>query len=138
MNRVFVDADVILDLFVLREPFHLDSLRLFSQLKRTRTPAFTSPVVAANVHYILSRIRNPRYALEKLKRLRKLMSIAPVTEEIMDAAINSPHKDFEDSIQFQCAVTNKMSVIVTRNVRDFPRGTLRIAEPVEYLSSKRT
>jgi len=30
MNRVFLDADVILDLFVRREPFHLDALRLFS------------------------------------------------------------------------------------------------------------
>jgi len=70
--------------------------------------------------------------------LRRLVSIAPVTEEIADAAISSPHTDFEDSIQFQCAVANKMSVIITRNVRDFPRGTLRVAEPLEYLSSERS
>jgi len=49
MNKVFLDADVILALFVQREPFHLDALRLISQLKRSRTPSFTSPVVAANV-----------------------------------------------------------------------------------------
>lgn len=137
MNRVFLDADVILDLFIQRKPFHLQALRLFSRLKRSKTPSFTSPIVAANVHYILSRIKSRRYALEKLKQLRKLVSIAAVTEEIVDAAINSSQKDFEDSIQFQCAVTNRMNVIITRNVKDFPRGRLRIAEPLEYLSSER-
>ena len=76
--------------------------------------------------------------MEKLKQLRKLVSIVPVTEEILDAASYSPHSDFEDNIQFQCAVTNRMNVIVTRNVKDFPRGALRIAEPLEYLSSEKS
>ena len=137
MIRVFLDADVILDLFVQREPFHLQAVRLFSRLRRSKTPGFTSPIVAANVHYILSRVKNQRYAMEKLRQLRKLVSIAPVTEEIVDAAIHSSQKDFEDSLQFHCAVTNRMDIIVTRNVKDFPGGPLRIAEPLEYLSSER-
>ena len=136
MSRVFLDADVILDLFIQREPFHLQAVRLFSVLKKSKTPSFTSPVVVANVHYLLARIRNRRYALEKVRQLRKLVSIAPVTEEIVDAALGAPQKDFEDSIQYECAVANRMSVIVTRNVKDFPKGAMRIAEPLEYLSSR--
>ena len=133
MDRVFVDSDVILDLFIARPPFHEDALRFFSRIKRSRTAAFTSPLIIANVHYVLSRVRSPAYALSKIRAVREILSIAPITEEILDAAMATPHRDFEDGIQYQCAVANRSDIFVTRNVKHFPAQPLSVVEPEAYL-----
>jgi len=133
MDKVFIDADVLLDLYVLREPHHDNALRLFSLLKQSRTPCYTSPVVVANVSYILAKLQNRQYAVEKLRRMRKLVSIAPINESTVDAALSLPYKDFEDSIQFHCAVQNAIGTLITRNTRDYPGGQLRVVDPAQYL-----
>jgi len=134
MTKVFVDADVILDLFVARKPFHQEALRFFSRLKAAEA-GFTSPLIVANVHYVLSRIRNGRYALERVRALRKLLSIVSVTEQTLDAATAAAGRDFEDAIQYQCARESGMQLLVTRNTRHFPTGPLAVCSPSEYLAA---
>jgi predicted nucleic acid-binding protein len=135
MNSVFLDSDIILDFYVQREPHHQTALRLFTHLKRAKTRCFTSAVVMANAYYMLTKIENAKYALEKMRKLRKFVSIAPLNESIIDAALSFPFKDFEDSIQFQCAIQNGIQTIVTRNSKDYPKDQLRVADPGQYLSA---
>ncbi|MCX7038146.1 MAG: PIN domain-containing protein [Spirochaetes bacterium] len=90
MTSVFLDADVILDLYVQREPHHQLALRLFSHLKRAKMRCYTSAVILANIYYMLARIENRRYALEKIRRLRNFVAIAPLNETTIDAALSSP------------------------------------------------
>jgi predicted nucleic acid-binding protein len=135
MNKVFLDSDVVLDFYVQREPHYETTLRLFTHLKREKIHCYTSAVVLANVYYMLTKIENSRYALDKMRRLRKLVSIAPLNESIIDAALSCPYKDFEDSIQFQCAIQNGIDTIITRNIKDYPKDQLRVADPGQYLSA---
>jgi predicted nucleic acid-binding protein len=135
MDKVFIDADVLLDLYILREPHHDNALRLFSELKRSNTLCYTSAVVVANIYYLLARLQNRQYAVEKLRRLRKLVSIAPVAESTVDAALSLPYKDFEDSIQFHCAIQNGIGTLITRNTKDYPKTQLRVVDPTQYLGT---
>jgi predicted nucleic acid-binding protein len=135
MNSVFLDSDIVLDFYVLREPHHAVALRLFTHFKRTKARCYTSAVVMANAYYMLAKIENARYALEKIRRFRKLVSIAPLNESIIDAALSFPYKDFEDSIQFQCAIQNSIGTLITRNSKDYPKDQIRVADPIQYLSA---
>ncbi len=135
MTSVFVDSDIVLDFYVQREPHHETVLRLFTHLKRTKARCFTSAVVMANAYYVLSKIEGTKYALDKMRRLRKFVSIAPLNESIIDAALSFPFKDFEDSIQFQCAIQNGIGTIITRNIKDYPKDQLKVADPGQYLSA---
>ncbi len=45
-----------------------------------------------------------------------------------------PYKDFEDSIQYHCAVEHGINILITRNIKDYPKGDIDILEPVEYIS----
>ncbi len=136
-DSVFVDTDVLLDFYIQREPHHDMALRLFTRLSREKTRCYTSPVVVANVHYVLTKLMNKQYALDKIRRLRRFVSIAPLDEGMVDAAISAAAKDFEDSIQYHCAFGNRINTLITRNTADYPKGRIRIAEPGQYLSSLR-
>ena len=43
MDNVFVDTDVVLDLFIRREPHHTEALQLFTYIKRSKAKCFTFP-----------------------------------------------------------------------------------------------
>ena len=133
MPSALLDADVILDLFVNREPHHADALRLFSRLRRCKIRCATSPVVIANVYYILTRLKSKRYALGRLARLRKLVDVPPVDSAVIDAALLNPSRDFEDSIQYQCALAGEFRTLITRNTCDYPKGALPVVTPRQYL-----
>ena len=135
MNSVFLDSDIVLDFYVKREPHHEAALRLFTHLRRSKTRCYTSPVVMANVYYMLTKIEDLKYALDKLRRLRKLVSVAPLNESIIDAALSFPFKDFEDSIQFHCAMQNGIKTIITSNIKDYPKDQLKVADPGQYLTA---
>ena len=135
MNRVFLDTDVILDFYIRREPHHSVALRLFTYLKKTKVPCFTSALVVANAYYILSKLKTATYALDKARRLRRLVSVAPLTEAVVDSALNAPNRDFEDTIQLQCALQNGIGTLITRNTKDYPKERVKIIDPLQYLSA---
>ena len=83
---------------------------------------------------ILAKIKNRRYAIEKVRRLRQLIRIATVDQKVIDAALQAPYKDFEDSIQYQCAISNGLGLLITRNVSDYPKDQVKVLLPDEYMT----
>ena len=136
MTKVFIDTDVLLDIFLEREPHHSVALRLLTDLRRRGTNCFTSAVVLANMNYILAKAKGREYSVNKLRSLRRMVGVAPIDETIVDAALASPHRDFEDSLQLHCANGNGIETLITRNAKHYPKGRLRITSPVEYLGSR--
>ncbi len=136
MSKVFIDTDVILDLFVQREPHHREALRFFSHLKQRKIGGYTSPIVLANTYYILAKLKTKRYATEKIKRLRNIIGIVSINEATIDAALRSGLKDFEDSIQYHCALEHEIPFLVTRNIKDYPKEKIHILLPTEYRKMK--
>ncbi len=132
---VFIDTDVLLDLYIQRQPHHDIALRLFTRLKRDKTHCYTSGVVIANIYYILAKLMSRQYAMDKIRKLRRLVSVAPLDEAMIDAAVSSSLRDFEDSIQLHCAIANRIKTLITRNTADYPKGRIRIADPGQYLSA---
>lgn len=133
MPKVFIDTDVVLDLFIDREPHHSIALHFFSLLQTRRIQGFISPVGIANAYYILSKIRNRSYALEKMRSLRKLVDVASINETMIDASLEKPHIDFEDSIQYRCALSHEIKSLITRNVSNYPKDKLNVLLPDEYM-----
>ena len=136
MTSVFLDTDVILDLFIEREPHHSVALRFFSylQVHADSIQAYTSPVVVANVGYILGKARSESYAVQKIKGLRDFVRVLPMAEAEVDRAIQRPGDDFEDSLQYHCAIASAVRIIVTRNGDDFLTEGIQALEPDQFIT----
>lgn len=135
-HRLLVDSDVILDLFLDREPHHSVALQFFSYLERNTDTvvAHASPVAIANVAYILAKVRSQAYDVAKLAQLRKILRVVLVDERVIEKAITNPHVGLEDSIQYHSAVEAGLRVIVTRNVDEAIVGSISILTPEESLA----
>jgi predicted nucleic acid-binding protein len=135
VTKVFLDTDVLLDLFIDREPHHTIAMHFFSYLQThaNRVQAFTSPVAIANVSYILGRAKSESYALRKIQGLRDFVRVLPMTEADVDSSIQRPGPDFEDSLQYHCAIASDVRTIITRNRTDFLAPGVQILEPAEFV-----
>lgn len=133
MNKVFIDSDIILDVLARREPFYNDSSKLLSLAETKRLQAFTSPIVMANVYYILRKLTSKSFTLESLRKLRVFIKIVPVSEKHIDQALSSGFSDFEDAIQYFSSTDRHLGFIITRNKKDYKPDKISICTPSEFL-----
>lgn len=132
MRHVFIDADVILDLILQRQPFFTDAARLFTRIQEGELTGSVSSLIFSNLFYVLRRLLSKEQALEALRRLRLLVGVLPVDSDIVDRALASSFTDFEDAIQYYAATAGNMDAIITRNKRDYRLAQLPVFTAGEW------
>jgi predicted nucleic acid-binding protein len=135
MEKVFVDTDIMLDLLSARKPFYLHSATLFSRADKGEIRLFVSSLSFANLHYMLSRQYNADQARKKLLKFKTLVTVLSVNDKIIDLALSSDFKDFEDGIQYFTAIENGIKIILTRNLRDFKTSEIPVMTAEQFLSA---
>jgi predicted nucleic acid-binding protein len=133
MHNIFIDSDIILDVLAQREKFYPHAAKLFTLLDKRQIAGFTSPIVFANIHYILSKQKSKEYALQGLRKLRALISVLPVDDKIIDLALNTSFSDFEDAIQYHTAKSYEINFLITRNKKHYTQSKISICTAEEYL-----
>ena len=135
MKKIFIDSDIILDLLAKREPHYIFAAKLFTLIDQRKIIGFTSPIVFANLHYLLKKNTSNSTALKNLRKLKTLINILSVDERVIEQALNSDFSDFEDAIQYFTAVNNGISLLLTRNKSDYKKSKISNASAEEYLNS---
>ncbi len=134
-NQIFLDSDVILDLLMERAPHFQYAVRLFLKIQNKEVLACTSPVVIANLFYILNRHLDRKTAIHALIKLKSLVQVLDCGERVIMQALSSDFKDFEDAIQYYTALEGNVPTLITRNVKDYKTASVTIITPLEYISS---
>ena len=134
MKKLFIDSDVLLDLLLDREPFSENTADLIEKSIETDVKLCSSLLSIANMHYIIGRLENKKKADLKIQKILKIVSIENLGQSVIDKAIKSKFKDFEDSIQNFCAIDAGHEIIITRNTKDYKESKLSVFTPREYLA----
>ena len=134
MDNVLIDTDVILDFFFDREPFAEYATEILNRCEEKKINGFTTPVIICNVYYLLRKTAKHQLIIEKIKQLLNVIEITEMDKEVVLDALNSEFKDFEDALQNFSAIKNgKISIILTRNIKDFKKSDLAVMTPETYL-----
>jgi predicted nucleic acid-binding protein len=137
MKKVFVDTDVVYDLLAKREPFYEYAAQLFTLSDRNKITIYISSLSFANLNYILTRLKSSNAARKILSRFKVLVKTLPVDDKIIDLALNSEFKDFEDAIQYYCAIESRISVLITRNIKDYKKAKISVLTSEEYVKNNK-
>ena len=132
MIKLFIDSDIILDLLIKRNEYQ-SSAKLFTIIENKELKGCTSPIVFANVHYIMTKYGGKEKSILNLRILRKFLSILTLDEEILDEALYAEAPDFEDSIQYIASEKNEIDFIITRNKKDYKRSKIPVLTATEFL-----
>ena len=119
MEKIFVDTDIVLDLLSNREPFYIHSAKLFSAADKNEIKIHVSSLAFTNLNYILSKQYSTDQAKKRLLKFKTLVTVLAVNDKIIDLALSSDFKDFEDAVQYFTAIENNIKVLLTRNLKDY-------------------
>jgi predicted nucleic acid-binding protein len=139
MKHIFMDTNVVIDFLADRQPFSLHAAKLFDLTIDGKVKIYISAVSYNNIYYILRQTLSNNATIKLLEELEELTEITDVTKSIIKQSLRTDFKDYEDAIQYFCALSvPKLDFIVTRNTKDFRKSALPVLTPTEALFSLHT
>ena len=134
MTKVFVDTDVCLDLLSGRKPFNKTAEILFSLADKGKIKIYVSSLSFANIDYVLRSQYSTIHSRQIIAKFKTLVHVLPVDTRTIDLAIASDFNDFEDAIQYSCAIDANLTTIITRNIKDYKKASIKIITPETFVS----
>jgi len=133
MQRIFLDTNVVIDFLGEREPFYEPVAKILTLADSKKIQLFTSPTTISTTYYVLAKFEDSKVSLEKIRKFRILCDISIMNNEVIDKAISSDFKDFEDAMQYFSALATNCDLIITRNEKDFKSALIPILNCESYL-----
>lgn len=131
--KVLVDTNVVLDVLLDRRPYSTDSAKIFRLVEEGRLQALLCATTITTIDYLLLQSVSRDDARRYLTLLIRLFDVAPVNRAVIEGAMKSRIADFEDAVLEQAAALAGADLIVTRNTKDFSKGTIKVQDPKECL-----
>jgi len=135
MQRVFLDTNVVIDFLGERVDFYEPIAKVLTLADKKKIKVYTSPNSISNTYYLLAKYENAKTALEKIRKFKLICSISIMDDEVVDKAIVSGFKDFEDAMQYFSAVATGCDLIITRNEKDFKNALIPVMNAESYLQT---
>lgn len=133
--KLFVDTNILMDVFAERVPFYTDASRIWTLAEQGRVDGLVSAVSFTTVYDLVDRWVNADSAREAVVLLRDALTAVACDAKVINHAIDAALPDFEDAVQYFCALHAGAECILTRNVRDFPgQPEIPVLSPREFLS----
>lgn len=132
-EKILIDTDVCLDALTDREPFSKSAQYLLYLSETSKIETFVTSVSFSNMFNLISKWMSVSKAYQALSKLRKIVSVAAITTDHIDSALENQWQDFEYSLQSFAATTNDCSCIITRNVRDYKNSDIPVMTPTEFI-----
>jgi len=117
--KLLVDANVVLDAALARQPWVLDAARLIREIESGKVTAYIAGHTVTTVYYILRKHLGSGGAALGVSNMLRLFEVVPVEKHDFAQASLLALSDYEDAVQAVCALKAGADFIVTRNEKDF-------------------
>jgi len=132
--KVFLDANVILDVLANREPFVSNSAAVLSLVESERVEGFVAAHTITTLFYLLQREVGRAKARSILMDLFRVIEIVAVDQDRIHQALAMDWDDFEDAVQASCAAKVEADYLLTRDQEDFQGSYVPVLSPAEFVA----
>jgi predicted nucleic acid-binding protein len=127
--RVLIDTNVVLDLLQEREPFVENAARLFERIDAGEIEGFITATTITNIYYIIRKAAGKVVAQDAISQILSDLNICAVDLNVLEQALSLNFEDFEDAVQYACAVVHNLDAIVTRDLSGFVNTEISVVLP---------
>lgn len=131
--KALIDTNIALDVALERDPFFDESEQIFALIEDQKLEGYFSASTISDFYYLVRKARGHDWTLAFLRQLLSFCQVASVDRSVIESALASSFKDFEDAIQEYAAVESQLDAIVTRNPKDFAQSSLSVLTPEQLL-----
>lgn len=131
-----IDSDVCLDSFAGLYPHSIYSDKLLLSVEDGAVTGIVSAESFSNLYYVICKLSSHENAIRLLKELRTIVTAGTLKPEVVETALNSGWKYFEDALQNYCAINEGCESILTRNGSDYKNSEIPVYSPSEWLEMR--
>ena len=141
MTKIFLDTNVILDLYIPGREGKT-AARSLLDLKEAAGDdirLFISFLSVANIAYVLRKHYDKTRMKEIIRGLFHFCDVLSMSDFSIFEALDSPCPDFEDALQLSCAEIKECDFLLTSNLRHFQEETwMTVLTPAQFLEKLAT
>ncbi|MBK8620726.1 MAG: PIN domain-containing protein [Saprospiraceae bacterium] len=120
MQRLFLDANVIIAVLNKEYPLFTHAARILSLADKPGINLYTSPACLSIAFYFAEKKCGTQKAKQKINTLVNHIGICAINEEMVKKTIsNVKIHDFEDGLEYYAAEGMNCTYIITENEKDF-------------------
>ena len=134
-KRLFIDTNIVLDLLGERVPYYDSIAKIATLADKGDFSLVVSALSYSTVFYLLSKYEGAEVVKEKLRKFKIISEVSGLDDTIIEKGLNSNFPDFEDSLQYYCALKSECNIIITRNQKDFRGSEIPVLSSEEFLKS---
>lgn len=132
--KILIDTNVIIDALTSREPWNESAEKIFIMAANHIINMYITASSATDIYYLVRKhLHDTNMAKQIMGKLYSLTGILEVTGSDCVDALASPITDYEDAVVARVAANAEMDYIVTRNVKDFQKGMVKVILPGEFI-----
>lgn len=109
-------------------------MNFFELNEQGNVKLFISAVSISNIYYIVRKFLGHKKTIGVIETLTEMTEIVGTQKQEIIQSLKNNFKDFEDSIQYSCALNIKdIDAIITRNVKDYRNSSIAVMTPIYFL-----
>jgi hypothetical protein len=136
--KVMIDLNVMLDVFQERHPYYHSSASVISKILNKEISGLLPSHAITTIHYITSKYSGKQKADETTDWMLTNFDIAAADKTSFLRARKMEISDFEDGVVASLAELTNCDFIITRNISDFKRSSVKALTPEEFLNIQAT
>ena len=131
---ILVDVNVLIDVLIQRQPHYAASAAIWTAVDRHVLDGWVSADSFSTLHYLLRKMSDRDTARRSIRLVGEVFSIVPVDVALIKRALHSHLDDFEDAVQYECALHVKATAIITRDRRHFRHTSIPAITPETFMA----
>ena len=131
--KVFLDTNVLLDIFMRREPYYDASAQVVYACERGQFTGGFTTLSACNIVYALRKQLGSGQAIEAIRQLVRIIEPIGTSAASLLQSLEDPKTDFEDTVQSRCAHEWNADKIITRDKSGFANCVIPVLTPSDFL-----
>ena len=131
--KVLLDINVVLDVFLSRDPWLADSSAVVQAGLDRKVEGYLSAASLPTIFYIVRRNASLAKAHAVIMECLDTFSFVLVDRTALEMATTFPGSDFEDNLHIACAVEACLDAIITRDPKGFAGSPVPVLTPAEFL-----
>ncbi len=113
--KVFLDTNVLLDIFLRRPGFLDDAKQIWSLVESRKIQGAVAAISFNSIHYVMARQCGRPQAMQAVTLMLCALKMVTLEQHVIQAAVLSHFPDFEDAIQYYSALSDNVDCIITRD-----------------------
>lgn len=135
MRKIFVDANIVVDYMDRSSKDHSVAINCLHIIRKHFGKPIISPVTFIITNFILGKFaKNKLWHKKQMQLTFSEFEITPIKSSFINAVFETHFTDLEDALQYQCALTAKAAIILTKDLTDFFDSKIPVIHPHDFVA----